>query len=80
MKTCPSDYYVVAFQPGVHSTDFVSRSTAPSLGEKMMGKDKAIRSTASVHEVSGAMDATQVQSMIEKACGAKSTVIDASRE
>lgn len=46
----------------------------------MMGKDKAIRSTASVHEVSGAMDATQVQSMIEKACGAKSTVIDASRE
>lgn len=46
----------------------------------MTGTDKEIRSTASVHEVSGAMDATQVQNVIEKTCGAKSTVIDASRE
>lgn len=46
----------------------------------MTGKDEEIRSTASVHEVSGAMDATQVQSMIRKTCGAKSTVIDTSRE
>lgn len=46
----------------------------------MTGKDKAIRSAASVHEVSGVMDAKQVQNMIEKACGAKSTVIDASSE
>lgn len=46
----------------------------------MTGKDKAIRSAASVHEVSGAMDAKQVQNMIEKACGAKSTVVDASSE
>ena len=64
----------------MHSTDFATRESAPRLGAKMTGTDKEIRSTASVHEVSGAMDATQVQNVIEKTCGAKSTVIDASRE
>lgn len=46
----------------------------------MTGKDQAIRSTVSVHGVSGVMDAKQVQDIIGKACGTESTVIDASSE
>lgn len=80
LKSCPSDYYVVASQPGVHSTDFSTRKSAPRLGAKMTGKDKAIRSTASVHQVAGVMDAKEVQNMIGNACGAEATVIDASSE
>ncbi|KAI9924106.1 hypothetical protein ASPWEDRAFT_38501 [Aspergillus wentii DTO 134E9] len=76
LSTCPSDYYVVAFQPGVHSTDFATSHSAPRLGAKMTGQDKAIRSSAIVHEVAGMLDAKQVQSMIEKSCGAGSTVVD----
>lgn len=80
MNSCPSDYYVVAYQPGVHSTDFATRKSAPRLGAKMTGKDNAIRSTSSVHEVSGVVDAKEVQNMIGNACGAETTVIDASSE
>lgn len=46
----------------------------------MTGKDKVIRSTASVHQVAGVMDAKEVQNMIGNACGAEATVIDASSE
>lgn len=80
LKSCPSDYYVVASQPGVHATDFSTRKSAPRLGAKMTGKDKAIRSTTSVHQVAGVMDAKEVQNMIGNACGAEATVIDASSE
>ncbi|ODM17187.1 hypothetical protein SI65_07586 [Aspergillus cristatus] len=78
LNSCPSDYYVVAYQPGVHSTDFATRKSAPRLGAKMTGKDETIRSTSSVHEVSGVVDAKEVQNMIGNACGAETTVIDAS--
>lgn len=64
----------------MHSTDFATRKSAPHLGAKMTGKDQAIRSTASVHGISGVMDAKQVQDIIGKACGTESTVIDASSE
>lgn len=46
----------------------------------MTGKDEAIRSTSSVHEVSGVVDAKEVQDMIGNVCGAETTVIDASSE
>ncbi|BCR87636.1 Ac45/VOA1 transmembrane domain-containing protein [Aspergillus chevalieri] len=78
LNSCPSDYYVVAYQPGVHSTDFATRKSAPRLGAKMTGKDETIRSTSSIHEVSGVVDAKEVQNMIGNACGAETTVIDAS--
>lgn len=80
LSTCPSDYYVIAFQPGVHSTDYATRRSAPRLGAKMLGQDKAIRSNISVSEVAGVLEAKQIQSMIEGACGAHTTVIDASCE
>lgn len=64
----------------MHSTDFATRESAPRLGAKMTGKDEAIRSTSSVHEVSGVVDAKEVQDMIGNVCGAETTVIDASSE
>ncbi|KAE8379255.1 BIG/ATPase V1 complex, subunit S1 [Aspergillus bertholletiae] len=76
LSACPSDYYVIASQPGVHSTDFSTRKSAPRLGAKMMGKDKTIRSTATVNEVVGVLQAKQIQNIIEKECGAQTTVID----
>ena len=78
LSSCPSDYYVIASQPGVHSTDFSTRKSAPRLGAKMTGKDKTIRSTATVNEVVGVLEAKQIQSIIEKECGAQTTAIDGS--
>ncbi|KAB8075306.1 BIG/ATPase V1 complex, subunit S1 [Aspergillus leporis] len=76
LSSCPSDYYVIASQPGVHSTDFSTSKSAPRLGAKMTGKDKTIRSTMTINEVVGVLEAKQIQSVIEKECGAQTTVID----
>ncbi|RAK99702.1 Ac45/VOA1 transmembrane domain-containing protein [Aspergillus ibericus CBS 121593] len=78
LSGCPSDYYVIASQPGVHSTDFAARKSAPRLGAKMTGKDKAIRSKMIINEVVGALEAKEIQKLLEKECGAESTVVDAS--
>ncbi|KAL4788233.1 BIG/ATPase V1 complex, subunit S1 [Aspergillus varians] len=78
LSTCPSDYYVIAFQPGVHSTDFATAKSAPRLGAKMTGEDKAIRSTMIVNEVAGVLETKQIQNILETKCGAQATVIDAS--
>ncbi|OJJ66706.1 hypothetical protein ASPBRDRAFT_48655 [Aspergillus brasiliensis CBS 101740] len=78
LSGCPSDYYVIASQPGVHSTDFATRQSAPRLGAKMTGKDKNIRSKMIVNEVVGEIEAKDVQKLLEKECGAESIVIDAS--
>ncbi|KAK1138965.1 hypothetical protein N8T08_001609 [Aspergillus melleus] len=76
LSSCPSDYYVIASQPGVHSTDFSTRKSAPRLGAKMTGKDKDIRSRMTIHEVVGVLDANQIQNVLERECGAQSTVVD----
>lgn len=78
LRGCPSDYYVLASQPGVHSTDFSSRSAAPRLGAKMTGKDRDIRSKMIVSEVMGALEAKQIQDVLERECGAQTTVVDGS--
>ncbi|KAL2807858.1 BIG/ATPase V1 complex, subunit S1 [Aspergillus granulosus] len=78
LSTCPSDYYVIASQPGVHATDFSARKSAPRLGAKLMGQEEAIRSTMIINEVAGILEAKQVWSILERECGAQTTVIDAS--
>ncbi|KAL1865117.1 hypothetical protein Plec18167_009520 [Paecilomyces lecythidis] len=80
LSTCPSDYYVIASQPGVHVSDFSKPKSAPWLYEKLSGKDKAIKSSFSVSEVSGELDAKYVQDLLEKKCGAQATHVDASSE
>ncbi|KAL2860882.1 Ac45/VOA1 transmembrane domain-containing protein [Aspergillus lucknowensis] len=78
LSTCPSDYYVIAVQPGVHSTDFTTSKSAPRLGAKMTGRDKSIQSTTIINEVAGVLEAKQIGNILESECGAHMTVIDAS--
>lgn len=80
LNTCPSDYYVVVNQPGVHSSDFTTRKSAPRLGAKMLGKDKSIRSKMTVNEVAGLVDAKELRGLLEKKCKAQTTAIDGSCE
>ncbi|KAL2857829.1 BIG/ATPase V1 complex, subunit S1 [Aspergillus pseudoustus] len=77
LSACPSDYYVIAAQPGVHATDFSARKSAPRLGAKLTGQDEDIRSTMIVNEVAGILEVKQVRSILESECGAQTTVIDA---
>ncbi|KAJ9486928.1 hypothetical protein VN97_g6409 [Penicillium thymicola] len=78
LSTCPSDYYVVVYQPGVHSSDFSTRKSAPRLGAKMLGKDSSIRSKMSINEVAGLVEPKEIKDILEKKCKAKTTVVDAS--
>ncbi|KAL4881398.1 BIG/ATPase V1 complex, subunit S1 [Aspergillus karnatakaensis] len=78
LGACPSEYYVIVSQPGVHSTDFATQQSAPRLGAKLTGQDKTIQSTAIVNEVAGILEVKQIQRMLETECGAQTTVIDAS--
>ena len=78
ISTCPSDYYVVVYQPGVHSSDFSTRKSAPRLGAKVMGKDKSIRSKMSVNEVAGSLDGKEIKSVLQEKCKAQITAIDGS--
>ncbi|KAJ5938222.1 hypothetical protein N7454_004564 [Penicillium verhagenii] len=78
LDTCPSDYYVVVSQPGVHSTDFLTHKSAPRLGAKMLGKDRSIRSKMSVNEVAGVLDAKQIKNFLVEKCNAQTTAIDGS--
>ncbi|CAI7593755.1 unnamed protein product [Penicillium glandicola] len=78
LSTCPSDYYVVVYQPGVHSSDFATRKSAPRLGAKMLGKDSSIRSKMSVNEVTGLVEPKDIKTLLEKKCKAQTTAVDAS--
>lgn len=78
LGACPSDYYVIASQPGVHSSDYASGKAAPRLRAKMIpGQDQAVKSRMAVNEVAGVLEASQVRDIVQRNCGAESTVIDA---
>lgn len=76
LKTCPSDYYIIATQPGVHATDYSTQKATPRLREKVLGNDKAIRSNITVTEVVGLLDPTFIRNGLEQECGAQVTKID----
>jgi hypothetical protein len=78
LSTCPSDYYVIASQPGVHATDFSARASAPRLAAKLTGQDEAIRSATIINEVAGVLETKQIRNILESGCGAQTMVIDAS--
>ncbi|CEN61643.1 hypothetical protein ASPCAL08295 [Aspergillus calidoustus] len=78
LSTCPTDYYVIASQPGVHATDFSARKSAPRLAAKLTGQDETIRSATIINEVAGILETKQIRSILESGCGAQTTVIDAS--
>lgn len=64
----------------MHSSDFATRKSAPRLGAKVLGKDKSIRSTMSVNEVAGLLEAGSVKQILEDKCKAQTIAIDGSCE
>ena len=80
LTSCPSDYYVIASQPGVHSSDFSGSKSAPRLGAKLLKEDKAVKSSLMINEVVEGLDAKHFQRVIEKNCRAENIAIDASSE
>jgi hypothetical protein len=76
--TCPSDFYVLISQLGVHAVDYSKSRSAPRLRERVLRKDKAVQSSFTVSEVVGEVDITYIQSLLESRCGAETTTVDAS--
>lgn len=75
ISKCSSDFYIVAHQPGVSSTDFRQPST-PHLREYVQKRKQHIKSSASVSEVVGDIDPEMTVKALQKACGAEPMAID----
>ncbi|KAL8692011.1 MAG: hypothetical protein Q9224_004047, partial [Gallowayella concinna] len=78
LSTCPSDTYIIVTQPGVHAEDYSDRYSAPHLRRKVLGEDERVRSTMSVMDVLGDVDAEKIVGMLEERCGAVVLKVDAS--
>ncbi|KAL8750201.1 MAG: hypothetical protein Q9199_007226 [Rusavskia elegans] len=78
LSKCPSDTYIVVIQPGVHAEDYSDSYAAPHLRRKVSGEDKRIRSTMSVSDVLGQVNAEEIVGIVEEKCGAALLRIDAS--
>lgn len=78
LSSCPSDFYVLISQPGVHAVDYSKRASSPLLREKVLGNEESTGSSFVVNEVLGEVDATRLQDTLEKKCGAQTTELDAS--
>ncbi len=77
LSECPSDTYIVVTQPGVHAEDYSDRYAASHLRRKVSGEDKRIRSTMSVMDVLGDMDAEKIVEVVGDKCGAALLRVDA---
>ncbi|KAL8680457.1 MAG: hypothetical protein Q9186_003355 [Xanthomendoza sp. 1 TL-2023] len=78
LSTCPSDTYIIVTQPGVHAEDYSDRYSAPHLRRKVLGEDERVRSTMSVMDVLGDVDAEKIVGMLEQRCGAVVLKVDTS--
>ncbi|KAL9592168.1 MAG: hypothetical protein Q9179_006992, partial [Wetmoreana sp. 5 TL-2023] len=78
LSRCPSDTYIVVTQPGVNAEDYSHRYAAPHLRKQVLGEDKRIRSTATVADVLGNVDADTIIQDVESKCGAALLKVDAS--
>jgi len=78
LSSCPSDFYLLVSQPGVHITDYASKRSTPKLRQQMQGKNKRVRSSFIVREVVGEVDVRKIQAVLEERCNAVMTEIDAS--
>ncbi|KAK2750193.1 hypothetical protein FQN57_004690 [Myotisia sp. PD_48] len=80
LLSCPSDYYLIVSQPGVHALDYSSQRSAPQLRSRLLKKSREIRSSYMISEVVGEIDTTSLQSRLESKCGAKTITIDGASE
>ncbi|KAL8924385.1 MAG: hypothetical protein Q9172_002732 [Xanthocarpia lactea] len=77
LSKCPSDTYIVVTQPGVHAEDYSDRYAASHLRRKVSGEDERIRSTMSVMDVLGDVDAEKIVEVVGDKCGAALLRVDA---
>ncbi|MCJ1454245.1 hypothetical protein MMC28_004597 [Mycoblastus sanguinarius] len=78
LEACTSDTYVIVSQLGVNAADYHGRLSAPHLRMKMLGNDKSIRSSLSVKDVLGGLDAQEMSRIVQAKCGAGHLRVDAS--
>lgn len=77
-QKCPSDTYVIVSQPAVNAADYHDPEAAPRLRRNIGGENKNIRSSMTVSDVLGALDAESVSRQLQEQCGAEVVRIDAS--
>jgi hypothetical protein len=69
LKDCPTRNYVVVEQEGVSAADYADGRSTPRLTQYMAGNDDHVRSTISVPEVVGKVDAAEITKYLETKCG-----------
>lgn len=78
LETCPSDIYVVVSQPGVSAADFSGKHTTPHLKRWMAGEEGNVRSSLTVSDVIGEIDALALATTLEQKCNARNLAVEAS--
>jgi hypothetical protein len=83
LSSCPSDYYVLISQPGVTKQSFIdSRKHAPYLASalsKTQGSGSSVRSSLTVSDVHGSVDADELAEVLKMQCGVSITSLTASK-
>lgn len=77
-QKCPSDTYVIVSQPAVNAADYHDPEATPRLWRNIGGANKNTRSSMTVSDVLGALDAESVSRQLQEKCGAEVVRIDAS--
>ena len=80
LEKCPSDTYVIVSQPKVNAADYAISSATPHLRAMMRGDEQTIRSSHTVRDVYGTLDAQAMSKTVEEKCNAGHLKIDASSE
>jgi len=78
LSDCPSDFYVLVSQPGVHAKDYASRKSSPTLAQRLSSKPGSIiRSSVAINDVLGDIDTSSWVELLQTKCGVQLTEIDA---
>lgn len=78
LRKCPSDTYVIVSQPGVNVADYHDRFSAPHMRRNIAGDNKNVRSSMTVSNVLGTLDAGNISKEVQEKCGADVLHLDAS--
>ena len=77
LAECPTDFYILAHQPGVNSADYTSRSM-PHLKEWLERTSRGINSGLAVSEMVGSIDQALLHKALKSKCGVEKLNVDAS--
>jgi hypothetical protein len=79
LDTCPSGTYFVVRQEGVSSADYLNELSAPHLSH-YLGGHNGVKSTMSVSEAVGGVDAGTISQHLQTKCGAEVMHVSLSSE